>query len=127
MLTQDWCDIKSPLSIPEKFKQVTHLCLMPTRGASFKINFTSATGLYGGLPKIISRGLGWTFLGLGIRGTNDRLYEFLQALKEGEKPVAPGGQCFMLDFAESPAELTALIVSFNSLAELNSIAQEQKA
>lgn len=82
-------------------------------------HFTSATGIYGGLPKVISKGLGWTFLGFGIRSTNDRLYQFLQALKEDEKRLPQGEQCFMLNCAEGAAELTALVVSFNNLAEPN--------
>lgn len=113
VLTQDWCEISSPLRIPEKFNCIVSLTLAQVSCPTFKINFTSAAGIYGGLPSIIAKGLGFRWLGL--KGINDRLLQFLSEIRNNDKPMQSlGGQVFLMDFVEaSSPQLSRLIISFN--------------
>lgn len=116
--TQDWCGLVSPLRIPEKVRRVVQLGLLrpPAEPGAccFKINFSSATAVCGGVPSLIANGFGWPALGLGLRGVNFRLLEWLRTLRgqdRAEELVGCGGQCFMMDFVDQ--DLASVIISFN--------------
>lgn len=114
VVTQDWSSIISPLRIPEKFERVAALALSPSSEAYFKLNFASATAIYGGVPRLIAHGFGWQALGLGLRGVNIRLLDLLRQLQQEPGLKRPGGQCFMMDYVD--VDLAAAIVSLNSTA-----------
>lgn len=121
---QDWYKPRSALAIPEKLHLIQRLLVDTEMPAAekvdhlFRLNFTSASTLVGGLPSVMALGIGLPFFGL--RGINIRLYDLLLDLRqepEAATEVASRGHCFLLDFCDQPDGLIELIISFNFLHE----------
>ncbi|KAM5542633.1 hypothetical protein V8D89_003594 [Ganoderma adspersum] len=78
--TQDWYDIPSFLSIPEKMQLSSQNLLLPTGEQAqpiLNVSFFSAANIPLALPTTVARGLGWPKWKLGIEGVNSRLGSWL--------------------------------------------------
>jgi len=77
--TQDWYQIHSFLSIPEKVALSTQMLLPPEDPLmpSLSVTFLSAASFPLALPPIVACGFGWPKWGLGIKGVNERVRTWL--------------------------------------------------
>ncbi|KAH9939600.1 PLC-like phosphodiesterase [Amylocystis lapponica] len=126
--TQDWYNIPSFLSIPEKTALATAVLVRP-RGAeppafpTLAISFFSASSVPFAFPPTIARGFGWPKFGLGVEGVNGRLGKWLldmlggdtqrDAEKAAEEARIRGWA--LLDFFEHPEDnaVVPLLVECN--------------
>ncbi|KAI0303502.1 PLC-like phosphodiesterase [Multifurca ochricompacta] len=73
--TQDWYNIPSFLSIPEKTKLSTEFLLPPHPSLTrpvLSITYFSASSFPFATPTVVSTGFGWPRFGLGVEGVNSR-------------------------------------------------------
>ncbi|KAJ8482133.1 hypothetical protein ONZ51_g5566 [Trametes cubensis] len=73
--TQDWYNIPSFLSIPEKTELATRILLPPPDNAPnpvLNITFLSAASFPLAFPPLVAKGIGWPRWGFGIEGVNGR-------------------------------------------------------
>ncbi|KAF8267822.1 PLC-like phosphodiesterase [Lactarius quietus] len=84
--TQDWYQIPSFLSIPEKTELAASLLLPPPTSITqpvLSITYLSASSFPFATPTVVSIGFGWPSIGLGVEGVNSRFARFLlEALKK---------------------------------------------
>lgn len=105
---------------------VTNLLLSPNTTSTFKLNFTSGATFVTGMPWVLAKGLGLSWL--GIRGINTRFMDLMLELRVNQ--VKTTACCFseckpehsrnnglmsraVIDFVEFPSGLIPLIVSLN--------------
>ncbi|KZT70188.1 PLC-like phosphodiesterase [Daedalea quercina L-15889] len=132
--TQDWYNIPSFLSIPEKTELGTKTLLPPENDPGFptlSISYFSASSVPLAFPPTIARGFGWPKLGLGVEGVNGRLGTWLidmlssgSAGHQGNARASKGGEqsskvrirgWALLDFYRDPEDnaIVPLLVECN--------------
>jgi len=78
--TQDWYNIPSFLSIPEKAQAATDLLLPPTATITqpvLSVTYLSASSFPLATPSVVSTGFGWPQVSMGVEGVNSRVARFL--------------------------------------------------
>jgi len=78
--TQDWYNIPSFLSIPEKTQVATDLLLPPTATITqpvLSVTYLSASSFPLATPSVVSTGFGWPQVSMGVEGVNSRVARFL--------------------------------------------------
>ncbi|KAJ9105094.1 hypothetical protein QFC20_004380 [Naganishia adeliensis] len=121
--TQDWYEIYGFFNIPAKFNVLTDHLLVSAdlpRGTNLTLSFASAASIPLAVPPLIANGLGFPRWGMGFRGVNARLRDWLldrlEALEgENEEKEDAGGLLrgiVPMDFYKG-AGLVELMVAFN--------------
>ncbi|PCH38410.1 PLC-like phosphodiesterase [Wolfiporia cocos MD-104 SS10] len=88
--TQDWYNIPSFLSIPEKTDLAAEILLPPADSPPFPtlaISYFSASSVPLAFPPTVARGFGWPRFGLGVEGVNGRLGSWLLRQFSGQTPA----------------------------------------
>lgn len=127
--TQDWYNISSFLSIPEKSELSKAPLLPPPASVTqpvLSITYCSAASFPFATPSVVATGFGWPSVGLGTEGVNPRIARFLlTALKENatlrawmlmdfyDKPVGSGIVPLLIEcnYRESARDAQCAIVS----------------
>jgi len=123
--TQDWYEIPSFLSIPEKVELATKILVTPNVPAipTLAISFFSAASFPLALPTTVARGFGWPQAGFGVEGANSRfgfwLLNTLTGEINGEKGSISGHKVTgwtLMDFFEDPEDraVIPLLIECNS-------------
>lgn len=119
--TQDWYNIPSFLSIPEKAAMASEMLLPPFMSTRvLSITYFSASSPFA-MPPFVANGWGWPSIGFGVEGVNSRSTRFLLAQLDKsealpEKTVEDGdglrGWTF-IDFYNSGSDIVPLLVECN--------------
>lgn len=121
--TQDWYDIPSFLSIPEKFAVSVQMLLprpAPEGKSDLAITFLSAARVPVALPSTVACGFGWRFLNLGVEGVNSRTGRWLlQQLSGSADGINTIGAAHPFRRIKDTSQLT-LVGSRQTIGEKNS-------
>ncbi|KAH9890607.1 PLC-like phosphodiesterase [Cubamyces lactineus] len=93
--TQDWYNIPSFLSIPEKTELATRILLPPSDSPPYpvlNITFFSAASFPLAFPPLVAKGIGWPRWGFGIEGVNGRVGLWLLNQLGGVGAASKDGQ-----------------------------------
>jgi len=124
--TQDWYEIPSFLSIPEKVEVATKILVTPNDGPmtpTLAISFFSAASFPLAFPTTVARGFGWPQAGFGVEGVNSRvghwLIDALTGKMKGERgttiPCSKVTGWTLMDFFEDPEDraIVPLLIECN--------------
>lgn len=129
---QDWYNIGTFLSIPEKATAVATLLMTQSPlEEHVPLAFCSASSFPLACPVTVARGAGWPFWGMGFEGVNSRvgrwILERLSSEDIEEKERQPLRGWILFDFYRSEPGLVELVLGLNFLGGGGGVATAKKA
>ncbi|KAH9977303.1 PLC-like phosphodiesterase [Lactifluus volemus] len=117
--TQDWYNISSFLSIPEKTQVSEQLLLPPPVGTEqsvLSITYFSAASIPLATPSTVATGFGWPRFGMGTEGVNSRISKFLLAALKEDRVLRAWT---LMDFYNKPigSDVVPLLVELTNLLQ----------